>query len=452
MSTINNNISTINGNITDLKQIISTLNEIIQQQNDVIIEFNCSKIPGYQMINGTCTQVNCTISGQQVIQGRCRCTDVNSYVSGTSCVCPFGSTLFSGVCICDNTHAYISGSSCVCPTYSSPVGSVCTCPANSQIVGTKCVCNQIQGQTMLNTATPSCSCPANSVPDNGVCVCNVIAGQTLSNGACRCPIGKYVVGTSCETIDIIDYNDSSISCSQSIYISTFDISAITKTVSVYNYTNGYVFNSSVSVNNSFININNNVYEAVVLPLFQNQSQFINLKIQLENQLLVGGHLLTGSGKIIINQMKIISRENSTLSANSGNFCILTSTSNNVSISNLMLNLSFTLSWGNISLVNQITSVLNITNYQILGDYRTQNCIAMIGNTVYSAILNSPHSASEIPISTRVTESYLSSQHVPLHTRYKIPSLDGRIFSSTLIINLVIQFFSSICFFNVSLYF
>ncbi|CAL5984878.1 Conserved_hypothetical protein [Hexamita inflata] len=387
MSTINNNISTIYGNITDLKQIISTLNDIIQQQNDVIIEFNCSKIPGYQMINGTCTQVNCTISGQQVIQGRCRCTDVNSYVSGTSCVCPFGSTLFSGVCICNNTYAYISGSSCVCPTYSSPVGNVCTCPANSQIVGTKCVCNQIQGQMMLNTATPSCSCPANSVPDNGVCVCNVIVGQTLSNGACRCPIGKYVVGTSCETIDIIDYNDSSILCSQSIYISTFDISTVTKTVSVYNYTNGYVFNSSVSVNNSFININNNVYEAVVLPLFQNQSQFINLKIQLENQLLVGGHLLTGSGKIIINQMKIISRENSTLSANSGHFSILTSTSNNVSVSNLMLNLSFTLSWGNISLVNQITSVLIITNYQILGDYRTQNCIAMIGNTVYSAILN-----------------------------------------------------------------
>ncbi|CAL6092608.1 Hypothetical_protein [Hexamita inflata] len=60
---------------------------------------------------------------------------------------------------------------------------------------------------------------------------------------------------------------------------------------------------------------------------------------------------------------------------------------------------------------------------------------------------SPHSATEIPISTRVTESYLSSQHVPLHTCYNLPSFDGRIFSSTLIINLVIQFFSSICFFK-----
>ncbi|CAL6015757.1 Hypothetical_protein [Hexamita inflata] len=48
--------------------------------------------------------------------------------------------------------------------------------------------------------------------------------------------------------------------------------------------------------------------------------------------------------------------------------------------------------------------------------------------IFIILTVSPHSASEIPISTRVTESYLSSQHVPLHTRYKIPSFDSRIFS------------------------
>ncbi|CAL5973797.1 Conserved_hypothetical protein [Hexamita inflata] len=387
MSTINNNISTINGNITDLKQIISTLNEIIQQQNDVIIEFNCSKIPGYQMINGTCTQVNCTISGQQVIQGRCRCTDVNSYVSGTSCVCPFGSTLFSGVCICNNTHAYISGSSCVCPTYSSPVGNVCTCPANSQIVGTKCVCNQIQGQTMLNTATPSCSCPANSVPDNGFCVCNVIAGQTLSNGACRCPIGKYVVGTSCETIDIIDYNDSSVQCSQPIYISTFDITAITKSISANNFTNGYVFSTTVNITNAFININNYIYGASTLPLFQNQSNFQNIKIQLGDQIVSGGQLLTNNRYIIISQMKIISKDGTIITANLGQFNILTQQADHSNITNFLLNLSFAMSLGSISLINTTNNVvLNITNYQILGNYQSQGCVSLTSQYLVHATI------------------------------------------------------------------
>ncbi|CAL6052051.1 Conserved_hypothetical protein [Hexamita inflata] len=386
MSTINNNISTINGNITDLKEIISTLNEIIQQQNNVIIEFNCSKIPGNQMVNGTCVQVICPISGQQVIQGRCRCTDVNSYVSGTSCVCPYGSTLFSGVCICDNTHAYISGTSCVCPTYSSPIGNVCTCPANSQIVGTKCVCNQIQGQTMLNSATPSCTCPANSVPDNGVCVCNVISGQTLSNGACRCPIGKYVVNASCETMDIIDYNDSSISCSQSIYISTFDISAITKTVSVNNFTNGYVFNTSITLNNSFINIDDNVYGAATLPLFYNRIIFNNIKIQLGNEVLSGGQLLTTSGEAYISQMKIISKDGTTLSANLGQFNILVNSLSTSNITNLLINLSFLQSWGNISLINYTSGQINISNYQILGDYQSYGCISLISYYSYYVAL------------------------------------------------------------------
>ncbi|CAL5989998.1 Conserved_hypothetical protein [Hexamita inflata] len=270
ISDVNGNISIINNNITDLKQIISTLNQIIQQQNDVIVEFNCSKIPGNQMVNGTCVQVICPISGQQVIQGTCKCTDINSYVSGTSCVCPYGSTLISGVCICNNTHAYISGTSCVCPTYSSLVGTICTCPANSQIVGTKCACNQIQGQTMLNGPPTSCSCPANSVPVNDICVCSIISGQFLQNGVCRCPVGKYVVGTSCVTIDIIDYNDSSIQCSQSIFISTFDIATITKTVSANNFTNGYVFSNVANISNAFINVNDHVYGASTLPLFQNK--------------------------------------------------------------------------------------------------------------------------------------------------------------------------------------
>ncbi|CAL6029619.1 Conserved_hypothetical protein [Hexamita inflata] len=263
----------------------------------------CSKIPGNQMVNGTCVQVTCPISGQQVIQGTCRCTNINSYVSGTSCVCPYGSTLLSGVCICDNTHAYISGTSCVCPTYSSLVGTICTCPANSQIVGTKCACNQIQGQTMLSGPPPQCSCPTNSVPVNDICVCNVISGQFLQNGVCRCPVGKYVVGTSCVTIDIIDYNDSSIQCSQAIFISTFDIVAVTKTVSVNNFTSGYVFSNVANISNAFINVNDHVYGASTLPLFQNQSFFQNIKIQLGNQIMSGGQILTPNNILTIYQMK-----------------------------------------------------------------------------------------------------------------------------------------------------
>ncbi|CAL6036802.1 Conserved_hypothetical protein [Hexamita inflata] len=378
------NISNINENITELKQTINTLNQVIQQQNDVIVEFNCSKTPGNQMLNGTCVQVICPISGQQVVQGRCRCTDVNSYVSGTSCVCPFGSTLLSGVCICDYMHAYVSGTSCVCPTYSSPIGNVCTCPANSQIVGNKCECNQIQGQMMLNGPPPQCSCPANSVPVNDSCVCNVISGQSLQNGVCRCPIGKYMVNTSCVTIDIIEYNDSSIQCSQPIYISTFDITAISKTVGANDFQNGYVFSSSVtSASNMFININNNIYGSVVYPLFQTLTNFINIKIQLGSQVVSTGQLLTGGSQVFVNQMKVISKDGSILTANLGQFSILIeSKSHSSSITNLLLNLSFAMSHGNISLINTTNIIyhpnqLNISNYQIIGNYQSIGCISLI---------------------------------------------------------------------------
>ncbi|CAL5985183.1 Conserved_hypothetical protein [Hexamita inflata] len=212
--------------------------QIIEQQQNIINnltqQINCSSNSGYSMVNGTCIQVSCAISGQQSINGICQCVNINSIVQegfcvcpensqvvGIACVCsisgqnmingqcacstagaiilnnactcginsinisntcscPSGASLVNGVCTCTNINAYISGNSCVCPIYSSLVGNICTCPSNSQIVNKECICNIITGQIM----------------NNGVCQCQT-TGAFIYYGACSCAVNAINISNTC---------------------------------------------------------------------------------------------------------------------------------------------------------------------------------------------------------------------------------------------------------------
>ncbi|CAL6094775.1 Conserved_hypothetical protein [Hexamita inflata] len=189
----------------------------------------------------------------------------------------------------------------------------------------------------------------------------------------------------CITNYSITCQNPSLSCSQQLFISIFDLPSITHQVMSSN--NSYVF--STTITNAFIDVSNNVFSSIVNPLFQSQSTFTNLKIQFGAQTLNSGSFIsTQNSQITINQMNIISRPGSqlTVTANS-QLNIISSSPTGAVINNLLVNLSFTLSTGNITLINNINGVFNISGYQVLGDYSSTLTVAMIGINVQTATIN-----------------------------------------------------------------
>ncbi|CAL6000042.1 Conserved_hypothetical protein [Hexamita inflata] len=259
-----NNVSELKNTIQNLTLHLNNVSDILQKQTELIEQqyntiknltqnINCTSNYGYSMINGSCVQVTCAISGQQSINGICQCTNINSVIQagscvcpansniiGTSCICsivgqtmqngqctcsttgafvvnnvcscgvnsinvsnicscPSGANLINGVCTCSNINAYISGNQCVCPTYSSLVGNSCTCPINSQIVNNQCVCNQIIDQIMNNGM---CECQTTSAfVSNGACTCG-LDSLNISN-SCQCPVNSSLVNKICTCDKII---------------------------------------------------------------------------------------------------------------------------------------------------------------------------------------------------------------------------------------------------------
>ncbi|CAL6025510.1 Conserved_hypothetical protein [Hexamita inflata] len=447
-------------------------NFIIEQQKQLVDnltqQLNCTSNQGYSMINGSCVQVTCAISGQQSINGICQCVNINSVVLSGSCVCPvnsqiigtacvctfsgqtmqngvcscsttgafvdngvctcgvnginisntcscpIGANLLNGVCTCTNINAYISGNQCICPTYSSLIGSTCTCPTNSQIENNQCVCNLISGQILNNdgicqcqtigafvkngacvcelnalNVSNTCTCPVNSSLINYVCTCDQILGQQIIAGSCQCPSGQSIVNNTCYQSNHI-LNFTYFECSQEIFTQQFDIQSITNQISSpSNFSAGYVFSSTNIIQNAFIDISDNLYSSTTYPLFQSQNKFMNLKIQFGTQILSSGSIILSSSiqSIQINQINFISKHGSQLTVNvAQQLSILMQSSTNVNIQNLLVNLTFAPSNGNISLISCIKGVSNISGYQILGNYVSTQTVAMIGLNIDTATI------------------------------------------------------------------
>ncbi|CAL6006436.1 Hypothetical_protein [Hexamita inflata] len=175
-----------------------------------------------------------------------------------------------------------------------------------------------------------------------------------------------------------------------MYISTFDVAAVTsKVIDVSNFTAGYVFNTATVISNAFVDIYDNVYssQVTISPLFQTQSTFTNLKIQLGVQALNSGSFVLPSGgaSAIINQMNIISKPGCQMTVNSGKqLNILGQSLSSATINNLLVNLNFAPSSGNITLVDTISGSFQITGYQVLGEYNSSQTVVMISILVNAA--------------------------------------------------------------------
>ncbi|CAL6001030.1 Conserved_hypothetical protein [Hexamita inflata] len=271
----------------------------------------------------------------------------------------------------------------------------CTNYINHQYVNNKCVVQscQITGQMRVNSVcrcanvneivvNGSCQCPKNSFLKGSACVCSenavleeeckcVISGQTMNEGKCTCVVGQSLVDGRCQEIITVG------TCSQSAHFQTFDINELTYSVGTNNLSAGYVFGTKI-VENAFIDVKDNIY-----PLFKSQNTFTNLKIQFQTHRVSEGSLIVSSiSSANVKHMNIISKPGSELTVNTASqLNIFTYSLSGSNITNLLVNLSFAPSIGNITLINNINGVLNITGYQVLGKYVSTQTVAMIGNNV-----------------------------------------------------------------------
>ncbi|CAL6077967.1 Conserved_hypothetical protein [Hexamita inflata] len=379
-STLNDSLAKLQLNV--LQQQIEIQNKYQQQIDDILAnvagQINCSKVEGYKFVNGSCS---CKITGQKNVNGVCQCTNVNEIVINGTCQCPQYSTLVVQTCICPDNSIAIDGV-CTCTITGQIMQSgICTCSTTRAFVNASaCTC----GVNALNNSN-TCSCPTNSNLVAGICTCNVIVGQTMVSQICACQTGYSVLNGVCQVVIEISGYDSSFYCKQSVYVATFDIQTITNIVSQGSFSNGYVFTYNTLIQNAFIDVSDNVY-SIVLPIFQNQTTFTNLKIQLGTQNLnSGSFILSTCTSITINQMNILSRSGCQLTVQtSSQLNIISSSTTSANINNLLVNLSFASSNGNITLINNINNLFNISNYQVFGIYVSTATVALIGINVNSA--------------------------------------------------------------------
>ncbi|CAL6030720.1 Conserved_hypothetical protein [Hexamita inflata] len=344
---IYNNISALKYNST------LEINDFKLSQYEILSDFkNQQQLQINQMqdtITNLIQQIDCTNLAGQFINGSCVYN-----------ICPVqGQKLINGVCQCVNTNAIIQNNVCACPKYSTLIGFICTCPDNSSLV-------------------------------SGVCTC-LVAGQTINSGECSCSSGQSVIDGSCQTVVIINGSDSSFQCSQSVQVTTFDIQTVTNQLSTpLSFSQYQIFATSNIIIDAFIDISDQVY-STVNPLFQSQNSFNNIKIQIGTQIITGGSILVPNTTLTIkiNQLNIISKIGSQITVSSYIY-ILLSSSQSTDIKTLLVNLSFAMSSGNITLINIVSGIINITGYQVVGNYQSTNQVSMIALTVNSVIGDISH--------------------------------------------------------------
>ncbi|CAL6083070.1 Hypothetical_protein [Hexamita inflata] len=260
-------------------------------------------------------------------------------------------------------------------------GEGCSCPDGFEIQGSKCVDvleiiesqdNQIKSlentSSLMQDQMQKLQNSLNNLTQYLECVTK--EGYLFVNGSCN---KQEIDFMECLTTDK--------------YISTFDISSITNQVGQTDFSNGNsVFRNQNSIQNAFINVKDAAYNSVAIPLFESQQQFNNIKIQIGTQSIETGSILTLKENITVNQMKIVSREQSTLTVTS-NLNILITSSVSSTINNLQVNLAFEAQNGNITLIDHVTGTLNISGYQVLGVIQSMQTVAMIGINVEQAVLN-----------------------------------------------------------------
>ncbi|CAL6113903.1 Conserved_hypothetical protein [Hexamita inflata] len=175
-----------------------------------------------------------------------------------------------------------------------------------------------------------------------------------------------------------DLKYDQLTCNQIIFVNRFEFNTPTYTISSIDQINNNLFGTEQEIKNIFIVVKNNTFSSQIYPIFTTQSYLYNIKIQFANEILGSGSILTNTDGIIINQLNINSETNSCIKITAGsslNMFQLTATQ--TLISNLKVNLTIEYSQGNFGLIGSVTGMLTISNYQIVGSYSSEGCVAFI---------------------------------------------------------------------------
>ncbi|CAL6030642.1 Conserved_hypothetical protein [Hexamita inflata] len=224
---------------------------------------------------------------------------------------------------------------------------------------------------------------------NGDCVqaptsC-VISGQIVLDKVCVCPTGYSVVQNECRQQNYIIKFDQMQMCDVPLFIAPFDLFAITRTIaSKAEFGSGSVFSSSEYVQNSFIDIAENVYNQGGPTLFL-QNTFINIKIQVGAvDIYKTGAFLTNSQEFNITQLQILSRPGTSITAPvNTDITIFTNLIQSVSnkavvFNDLQISLHIVHSGCNIKLIGYlINTQLIITNYKVTGIYYSDGKVSLL---------------------------------------------------------------------------
>ncbi|CAL6010040.1 Conserved_hypothetical protein [Hexamita inflata] len=236
----------------------------------------------------------------------------------------------------------------------------------------------------MNNRTSNISCNLSSI--NQTLISQVIASNIKIDRMMQllADIQNQVIDVNQAELDPqFDFSDDfniDLVCVQQVFTQSFDITTITSSVQSSNFTAAFVFDTQL-VNNSFIDVSDSALPATYFYLFKTQSYFYNLKVQFGAQTLSSGSLIADNGVKMVNKVSIISKAGSALSVSSSStLSILCKTCQTTNIRNLFINLAFaSASTGSFTLINTVTSILNIRNYQVSGTYYStqQSCLGAL---------------------------------------------------------------------------
>ncbi|CAL6106755.1 Hypothetical_protein [Hexamita inflata] len=165
-------------------------------------------------------------------------------------------------------------------------------------------------------------------------------------------------------------------CQQQFYtFKIYDTTDVTSTINSANFSSNYAFSSSLNIQNVFIDVQS---FGASFTLFQTQTTFLNIKVQLNNLTFSSCSLVSQSTSIIINQMSVVSSTETSITVNTGaTLNLLQPLASFVNITNLLLNITMSsVSTGSLYLIDTLNGNLYVTGYQILGYYFSTNIVSL----------------------------------------------------------------------------
>ncbi|CAL6076198.1 Hypothetical_protein [Hexamita inflata] len=162
-------------------------------------------------------------------------------------------------------------------------------------------------------------------------------------------------------------------CQQQLYtFKVFDLATATTIIQSSDFASGFAFDTQV-IQNAFLDVQS---ISSSFTLFQTQSAFLKIKVQLNDINFVSGAMLSPSSTIQINQLAVVSKTGTQVTINAGVvLSILQQTATVTNITNLLLNINMNpSSAGIISLINVVNGKLIVKGYQILGSYSSTKTI------------------------------------------------------------------------------